>query len=143
MKKLITILLLTISFQSLAQCNDCRSIEEANKSPLEVRLLRINSFVDKVTLDSVPASLAKMSNIKILYLTDQNIRQIPSFIGSLQKLEEISFAGCKLESVPAEIFSLANLKELILIDNNFSEEYKEHIRKLAKEKLPRTYLLLN
>ena len=84
-----------------------------------------------------------MTNLEILYLTDQKITSIPTFIGDLKNLKELSFAGCKLETLPEEIFNLKNLKELILLDNPFSEEYKKQLKKTFKERLPNTKLLLD
>ena len=52
----------------------------------------------------VPASVAQMTNLEVLYLTDQKITSIPSFIGDLKNLKEIRAL--------AELFDNEHLREL-------------------------------
>lgn len=66
-----------------------------------VKSIIINSHVNKIVVDSVP-----------------------SFIGQLTKLKELSFASCQLTQLPDAVFTLKNLRELILFTNPFSERYK-------------------
>ena len=131
-----------LTLTAFGQCTDCTSIVEANQMPKSVKSLRLNSHLNE-SLDIVPASIAQMTNLEVLHLTDQKITSIPSFIGDLKNLKELSFAGCKLETLPEEIYNLKNLKELILLDNPFSEEYKKLLKKTVTERLPNTKLLLD
>ena len=142
MKTFLILFLFAIAPPVFSQCSDCQLLSEALKEPKSVIKLKHNSYQTGVTLDSLPASIGKMENIEILYLSDHEIKSIPPEIGQLKKLKGLSFAGCKLESLPEEIFLLTNLKELVLLDNQFSEEYKKELKKKLAEKLPDTKVFL-
>ena len=142
MKQIFILAFTFLTINCFGQCTECTSVEEASKAPLSVKSLQVNSYVNKISLDAVPAVIAKMTNLEILFFTDQPITRIPSFIGELKNLKELSFAGCKIETLPEEIYNLKDLREMILFDNSFSEEYKKELKKNFRERLPNTKLML-
>ncbi|MBK7763025.1 MAG: leucine-rich repeat domain-containing protein [Bacteroidetes bacterium] len=137
------LLLLCCTSSSNAQCQDCNSLDEALKDPLNVKSIKINATMHGIHLDSIPIAIAQCKNLKILYLSDHQFTSIPKEIGELQKLKELSLAGSKLSKLPDEIFTLKQLSEIILFDNNFSEEYKELLRNRFKKDMPKTKLLMD
>lgn len=134
---------LFFSFQLNAQCEECKSFEEALKDPKKVTSLKINSRVDGIHLDEIPIEIGQLVNLKVLYLSDQEISSIPPEIEKLQKVRVISFAGCQLTELPDEIYKLKKLREIILLSNEFSEEQAAEIRKRFKKELPKTRVLIN
>jgi hypothetical protein len=143
MKAFIIVVLCFLSLQSVGQCDNCSSFEEALRQPEHVKSLLINPFQHKVTLDSIPVGIGKLVNAEKIYLSDHNITTIPGSIGNLQKLEELSFAGCQISELPEEIFQLKNLKELILVNNQFSEEYLAKVKARFKAEMPNTMVLIS
>lgn len=125
------------------QCVNCNSLDEALKKPENVKSLKINAYQNEITLDSLTASIGKLINVEIIYLTDHNITSIPKEIGDLKKLKELSFSGCHLTEIPDEIFLLKNLKELILLDNEFTEEYIQKFKTQFSKELPGAKLMIS
>jgi Leucine-rich repeat (LRR) protein len=143
MKKIILLLVLTVSNISFSQCQKCASIAEASKEPEKVKSLIINGYMNSnVPFTIFPKEIENFKNIEILYLSDQEFTEVPEFIGNLTHLVELSFAGGKLEKVPNSIFKLKFLKELLLNDNNFSEEYLVELKTKIKAGLPNTKVIL-
>jgi Leucine-rich repeat (LRR) protein len=143
MKYILSILIALCYVSAFAQCTECTSFEEALKNPEKVQTLSINSLVNDITLESVPASIGKFVNAEIIYLTDHTFTSVPKEIGNLTKLKELSLSGSPITSLPDEIFQLKNLKELILLNCDFSEAYKAEFKKRAEKELPSTDLMLN
>jgi len=143
MKKIFLFFLLLWSSISFGQCSDCTTLEAALKAPEKVKTLKFNALQQGVTLDSLPRSVAKLTNIEVMYISDHDIQTIPKEIGLLVNLKELSFAGCKLTRLPEEIFQLKNLRELVLLNNQFSQAYILEIRARFKKEMPRTKLLIS
>jgi hypothetical protein len=142
MKKLLILSCLFISFPTFSQCVKCRSLAEAAKKPEMVKSIQINPFFGG-ELSEIPLSIADFVNLQELYLSDLQLKTIPQEIGMLSKLKRLSLAGNALKELPEEIFKLKKLEELILLDNQFSETYKNKIRKSVKEQLPRAKLVID
>ncbi len=143
MKPILSVLALLLTINSFGQCEDCNSFREALKNPEMVKSVIINGSITGNRLDSIPAAIASLTNLEILYLTDQPIKTITPELANLKKLIELSFGGCKLTTVPGFIFELKNLKELILFDNPFTDEYKNILKDRVKKELPKTQLMLD
>jgi Leucine-rich repeat (LRR) protein len=143
MKKIILLLVLTVSNISFSQCQKCASIAEASKEPEKVKSLIINGYMNSEGPFTIfPKEIENFKNIEILYLSDQVFTEVPEFIGNLNHLVELSLAGGQLETVPNSIFKLKSLKELLLNDNNFSEEYLVELKTRIKAELPKTKVIL-
>ena len=143
MKFLITSIFISFSITASAQCVDCNSLEEALKDPKKVKSLKVNPWQHGISMDELPASIGELENIEVLFLTGQAFHSIPPEIAKLKKLRELGFAESELTSIPDDLFELTQLKELILLNTTLSEEYKEKIRPILKEKLPKTKVFLN
>jgi Leucine Rich Repeat (LRR) protein len=143
MKKLALVLLLLVPIITFGQCVKCQSFEEADKDPAKVISIKINPNLTDITLEEIPATIAKYINLEVLYLTDHGFTSVTKEIGSLSKLKSLSLAGNELESLPEEIFQLKGLEELILFGNNFSDNYKAQLKKKLKEKLPNAKLMID
>ena len=142
--KYFTIILISLFTLNLtAQCKKCTSISEAAKEPLKVVSLQVNPYLGGEPLHKFPMQVLEMKNLKILYLTDQNIREVPEGLGKLQNLDELSISGCPITEIPDDIFELKDLKEMVLYDTKFSEKYKKEIIKRFKKELPKTKLLID
>ena len=71
---------------------------------------------------ALPAEIRKMSNLRIIDASDNQLTGIPAEIGQLYKLEAIDFSNNKIDTFPNEIANLKNnLKTLNLKNNTFSE----------------------
>ena len=64
--------------------------------------------------------LIKLSYLKELYLSNNNISVIPPEIGQLSQLEKLDLSNNKISIIPSEIEQLSQLKELYLFLNNIS-----------------------
>ncbi|XP_030513692.1 disease resistance protein RUN1-like [Rhodamnia argentea] len=68
-------------------------------------------------LDELPVGVGNSKGLKELLLDQTQIREIPSFIGSLRKLEMLSAKECKsLARLPDSICHLVNLSTIVLSD---------------------------
>ena len=79
-------------------CRTERTLEKLNNSTLETIDLSNNK------LESLPPSLAKMKNLKVLNLNDNQLKQIPSeIISNLVSLEELHVKNNPLIEIPANL----------------------------------------
>lgn len=143
MKAAPTIAFLFSSMVSFAQCVKCDSYSEAEKDPTKVISLKINPNLGGEYLEEIPVTISQFTNLEVLFLTDLDLVKIPKEIGKLTKLKSLSFAGNQLEELPEEMFDLTNLKELILFSNNFSDDYKNQLKKKMVEKMPQAKLMID
>lgn len=143
MKNYFLFFLLLWSSFSFGQCTDCTTLEAALRAPEKVKTLKFNALQQGVTLDSLPRSIAQLTNIEIMYISDHDLQSIPKEIGLLVKLKELSFAGCNLTQLPEEIFQLKNLRELVLLNNKFSPAYMLEVKARFKKEMPGTKLLIS
>lgn len=143
MRLFISSILISLSLAVSAQCVNCNSLEEALKDPKKVKSLKVNPWQHGITMEELPASIGELENLEVLFLTGHAFHSIPPEIGKLKKLKELGFAETELIDLPDELFELRQLKELILLNTTLSEEYKEKIKPLLKEKLPKTKVFIN
>ena len=79
-------------------CRIERTLEKLNNSTLETIDLSKNK------LESLPPSLAKMRNLKVLNLNDNQLKDIPSeIISNLVKLEELHVKNNPLIEIPINL----------------------------------------
>ena len=71
-------------------------------------------------LTSVPAEIGQLTSLEELYLDDNKLTSVPAEIGQLTALRELHLDGNKLTSVPAEIGQLTALTELFLGGNQLT-----------------------
>ena len=73
---------------------------------------------------AIPAELGGLSNLKILYLNNNQLREeVPAEFGSLSKLTYLTLSANQLSGeIPPELGSLANLEYLSLRENRLSGE---------------------
>lgn len=68
---------------------------------------------------SISHALFTLSNLKALFLRQNELHRLPEGVGRLSGLVELSLSGNQLEYLPAEILRLTNLAELRLHPNPF------------------------
>ena len=143
-------LVVFIGNYAIAQDEDTRSAEEmisqALANPDTVTVLNLS---DK-NMGDLPGSLAKLKNLKILFLDRNNFYSIPQVVFKFKKLEVLSIQGWgefdndtnhrSLKYVISEIGSLTNLEELNLERNTISELPPELVK---LKSLKRLYLYEN
>ncbi len=79
------------------------------------------------SLSSLPAEIGNLTNLKGLYLYDNQLSSLPAEIGNLTNLQWLSLGRNQLSSLPAEIGNLTNLKQLYLSYNqlgNLNYDFK-------------------
>lgn len=142
MKTILNAILIIFSVNSFAQCVKCKSLEEAQKKPEQVKSIQINSYLGG-ELSEIPANIGIYVNLEELFLTDLELTSVAKEIGDLSNLKSLSLAGNSLEKLPVELFKLKKLEEIILFSNNFSEEYKKQFIAEMKEKLPKAKVMID
>jgi Leucine-rich repeat (LRR) protein len=99
------------------------------KLPAEVRYLKaVKSFtIQKVILDTLPKTMALMSDLKELRLDSCSLNVLPDFWGEykgkvvgLENLEGLSVLGNNLTTLPPTLFYCRNLRVLDLSNNKFT-----------------------
>lgn len=79
-------------------------------------------LIENNPLKIFPAELQKAINLKVLNLSDTNIKEIPEFVSEFQKLEEF-YLPLQIVGFPQSIIHLKKLKTLV--SNQFPEHFKE------------------
>ena len=79
----------------------------------------------------MPKSIGSLSNLKTLYLDNNNLTSLPDSIVNLSNLQILFLLNNKLTSLPESIGMLSNLKELYLENNNLTS-LPESIQTLTK-----------
>ena len=72
----------------------------------------------------------KLEDVTDLWLSGNNLTELPSEIGNLTNLTELWLSYNKLTELPAEIGNLTNLTELGLNDNPIPEDKRKHYQSL-------------
>ncbi|GCC27249.1 uncharacterized protein [Chiloscyllium punctatum] len=72
-------------------------------------------------IGGVPRALGRLSNLTVLRLDTNELREIPPEIGALHKLETLTLSNNRLSRLPAEAERLQRLRNLHLANNNFQE----------------------
>lgn len=94
-------------------------------SPIQILLLGSNK------LDSLPAGIKNLVNLRDLQLPNNEIKSLPPEIKDLENLSYLNISGNLLDSLPPYIGELSNLKELDVSFNQLVELPTE-IGKLSK-----------
>ncbi|XP_074840598.1 uncharacterized protein LOC142007902 [Carettochelys insculpta] len=72
-------------------------------------------------LELIPQEIGHLSNLTLLYMDSNNLKEIPAEIGTLSNLERLTLSNNSLSSLPPEIALLEKLHSLHLANNNFRE----------------------
>lgn len=88
------------------------SIEEALKNPEMV--YRLNLSNQNVTIPK--EAWAKFSNLEILSLRNDHLKELPQEIGLLKNLRSLDLSGNDFTTLPKSFSNLTNLEELFLND---------------------------
>ena len=71
-------------------------------------------------LTSVPESLWRLSKLGDLYLNDNQLTSVPESLGCLPNLEQLYLSANQLTSLPESLGRLSNLRELYLRENQLT-----------------------
>lgn len=72
---------------------------------------------------SIPPSIGMLSNLKILDLSNNNVKNIPNEIGNLTTLQILNLSQCRYQGqIPSALWKLQSLEKLNLSDNFFSHQ---------------------
>jgi leucine-rich repeat protein SHOC2 len=81
----------------------------------------VNLMLEDYSLTgAVPAEIGRLSALRVLILSVNELTSLPAEIGQLTSLEWLSLYGNELTSVPAEIGQLTSLRQLDLNDNELT-----------------------
>ena len=86
-------------------------------------------------LETLPASIKEMQNLKTLVLSGNKFKKIPEEILALEHIENLDLGGNKIKEIPRELLTLSNLKELRMYPNAFDEQERAILRETFKEKI--------
>ncbi|GLT27106.1 hypothetical protein SLA2020_021330 [Shorea laevis] len=85
----------------------------SNEMKVDLRSLRVLSFVDSVDTKELPPCVGNMKNLRYLDISRTQITKLPEFIPKLCKLQTFRFMTCRsLEMPPKGIGSLINLRHI-------------------------------
>jgi Leucine-rich repeat (LRR) protein len=104
----------TKTYKILSQAHKLNYFPNVDNIPKETRLL----FLTGNNISEIPDSIGELTNLVMIAMGKNRINKISPEIGKLTKLRKISLEHNKLESLPPEIGLLTNLEELILGGNN-------------------------
>lgn len=105
------------------------SAQEDAQTPYEIALQRIEEAQERdflridlagLELDHLPPEIGQLTNVRQLWLHDNQLSSLPAEIGNLQNIEELTLFNNQLSELPPEIGQLSNLMVLRLSDNHFS-----------------------
>lgn len=142
MKQFIGIILLVSLFQSCraqeypgeyAEYKVYTSLAKALKNKSDVRILNLT---DK-NLKEFPPEILQLTNLKILNLYNNDIQRLPDDIDKLQKLERLELMKNDLDYLPQSIINLKKLKRLNVAYNSLYEADVQFI----KDALPETQVI--
>lgn len=131
------VLLTVFSATSFAQCMACDAYSEAVKQPSEVRMLQVRN-----SSEQPDGRLGDFTKLQVLFWENSGITNLPSEVGKLQSLTDLSLAGNQLRDVPPAIYQLKNLKVLNLQGNPIDPSTRERLKKEFAEQLPTTKVFL-
>ncbi|GKV38986.1 hypothetical protein SLEP1_g46832 [Rubroshorea leprosula] len=101
----------------------------SNEMKVDLRSLRVLSFVDSVDTKELPPCVGNMKNLRYLDISRTQITKLPEFIPKLCKLQTFRFITCRsLEMPPEGIGSLINLRHIYFSDE---EQMPTNIGKLT------------
>ncbi len=95
---------------------ECKSIGEALKDPENVKTL----YLSRKNLREVPKEVGQLVNLRNLYLEGNQLTTLPPEIGNLKELRYLNIWRNNIDSLPGELFQLKKLRQLILSENNLT-----------------------
>jgi len=101
----------------LIQASDCPSLEQNGEWLGQLYKLRCLSLRGS-NLTTLPSSIADLSSLEMLDVSDSPIREIPSWLEALKKLRCLNVASTALDEYPKNISKITNLKQLIIRNYN-------------------------
>lgn len=122
-------------FKKLKQLNlGNNQIPVLNINFKEIRNLETFTFIrqDSIDVYELISGLSYCNKLKTVYLTYDNITELPVVIGELQSLESLHLDYNKINVLPKEITKLRSLKKVFLYDNPIKET---KIKSIEKEML--------
>lgn len=125
----------------LSKAKTFTSLEEAAKTPLEVRKLRLLSLplaalppeilamtnLQELSINNcknlkeLPAGLAKLPYLQLLNVNNNALTSLPPELGSAPSLEKLQCGSNPLTTLPAEFAGLKKLKTLEIVSAKFTE----------------------
>lgn len=70
-------------------------------------------------LTELPESVASLTALRYVYLQDNELEELPDWLGGLTRLERLDVTGNRLYALPSSMASLTRLRHLVLSDNEF------------------------
>ena len=101
----------------LIQASDCPSLEQNGEWLGKLYNLRCLSLRGS-NLTKLPSSIADLSSLEVLDISDSPIREIPSWLKALKRLRILNVASTALDEYPKNISKISNLKQLIIRNQN-------------------------
>lgn len=77
--------------------------------------------LSEMALNSLPASIGELKDLKVLNLSKNNLQTLPPEIGKLKQLKSLNLWNNSLHDLPVEFQQLNALEVLDLEDNHFTE----------------------
>jgi len=106
---------------SLTQCKKDKPLNLdsiGNLKKLNTLIIYNNYNEELSLLKEIPKSLVDLTNLKTLYIVEQNVVTIPEEIGNIKNLEKLNISGQKLKSeIPTSLNNLKKLKEVEIRGN--------------------------
>jgi Leucine-rich repeat (LRR) protein len=106
------------STTSDASCPTVTDLTRALRTPETVCSLDVSN---QNRTGALPAEIRRLTNLKALDASKNNMTGIPAEIGQLQNLSSLNYSFNKLDTMPDEIANLKNLKVLSLAHNNYKQ----------------------
>ena len=86
----------------------------------------LNKWAEKYDIEELKIKdKEKIFNLEELYISNDNLTELPKEIGILTNLKILDIKCFYLKELPKEIFNLINLEELYIRNNNLTELPKE------------------
>ena len=76
-------------------------------------------------LSQLPREIGQLTNLQVLYLSNNQLSQLPREIGQLTNLQSLYLSNNQLRQLPREIGQLTNLQSLDLSNNQLSQLPRE------------------
>jgi len=101
------------------------------KNALKLSQLRVLIVSNNNITTLTPAETAAFPKLEVIDLTGNPLTSLPSSVGSLSQMKELRLSQTKLTALPAEI-SQMNMLEIIDIRNTEIEEYNIDMSRMTK-----------
>jgi leucine-rich repeat protein SHOC2 len=80
----------------------------------------VGLYLNNCNITTLPESIGKLNNLKVLSLTNNKLTKLPDAICDLTSLRQLDLSENKLTSLPENIDQLTELKELFLANNQLN-----------------------